>query len=134
MEKIFKELGFSDKDIDAIIKLNPSLEEYDQKNIKDNINILKDIGCSDLYIKNIIVNNTYFLNNKKNDTLSLIKYLKDELGFVELDLLFDSNAYLLNIEKKYLKEFVDEKMQEGKKLEEIRDLIELNLFIVSGDN
>lgn len=130
MREYLKELGIHEKDVDALCKLNPELEAYDPKKARTNIAFLKDEGCSDLYIRNIIINNTYFLNNEPKMTQELIEYLKEDLEFKDLDLLFDSNAYLLNLEKKYLQDFVKEKKQAGKTLEEIRDLIELNLFIM----
>ncbi len=130
MKEYLISLGFHQKDVEALCKLNHSLESYDPNLAKKNIEILKDLGCSDLYIKNIVMNNTYFLSNDTNQTIELIQYLKEELKFTDLDLLFDSNAYLLNLEKKYLEDFVKSKKKEKVSLEKIRDLIELNLFIM----
>lgn len=130
MKEYLEQLGVNKKDIEILFELNKALKEYDVNLAKENIKILKEIGCSDLYIKNIIINNTYFLNNDAKSTKELIKYLKEELKFNDLDLLFDSNAYLLNLEKKYLEDFVESKKKENISLEKIRDLIELNLFIM----
>lgn len=133
MKEYLEQLGINKKDIEILFELNKALEEYDVNLAKENIKILKDIGCSDLYIKNIIINNTYFLNNAIKDTKELVEYLKEELKFNDLDLLFDSNAYLLNLEKKYLEDFVENKKKENISLEKIRDLIELNLFIMDSE-
>ncbi len=133
MKEYLGKIGFNEKDIEGLFTINPSLEEYDVKKAEKNINILKNIGCSNLYIKEIIINNSYFLSNEEKDTKELMTYLKEELKFTDLDLLFDSNAYLLNLKKEYLEEFVKEKKKKHVPLEKIRDLIELNLFIMDSE-
>lgn len=132
MKEYLVKLGFKEKDIEGLFAINPSLEDYDSKKAKKNIELLKAIGCSDLYIKDIIINNSYFLSNEE-ETKALINYLKEELKFEDLDLLFDSNSYLLNLKKEYLEEFVNEKRKKQVSLEKIRDLIELNLFIMDSE-
>lgn len=133
MKEYLVKLGFNKKDIETLFEINPSLEEYDKKKAEKNIELLKAIGCSNLYIKDIIASNSYFLSNEEEDTKKLMNYLKEELKFEDLDLLFDSNSYLLNLKKEYLEEFVNEKRKKQVSLEKIRDLIELNLFIMDSE-
>lgn len=133
MKEYLVKLGFKEKDIEGLFTINPSLEEYDSKKAEKNIELLKAIGCSDLYIKDIIASNSYFLSNEEEDTKELMNYLKEKLKFENLDLLFDSNSYLLNLKKEYLEEFVNEKRKKQVPLEKIRDLIELNLFIMDSE-
>lgn len=133
MREYLEQLGINKKDIETLCELNPYLDGYDVKGAQKNVELLKEAKCSDLYIKNIIINNTYFLSNKVEQTKELMDYLEKELEFKDLDLLFDSNAYLLTLEKKYLEEFVSKKKKEKVSLEQIRDLIELNLFIMDNE-
>ena len=59
--------------------------------------ILKMIGCSDTEISNIIGSNPEFLITPTESILKLITKLKS-YGFTLLNILFDSNPYILNID------------------------------------
>ena len=71
-----------------------------------------------------------FLNNMKKDTLDLLNYLKEELNITYLNLLFDSNPFLLSKEKFEIKEFVNKQEKEGLTKEDIKDLIESNPYVI----
>ena len=57
-------------------------------------------------------------------------HLKEELNITYLNLLFDSNPFLLSKEKFEIKEFVSKKEKEGLTKEDIKDLIESNPYVI----
>lgn len=87
--------GFSIEDIKNMMDSNQQIEKLDEQTIKEIIKILKDINCTEEEIKNILITNPFCLNIDINTIKELIRELKD-LNIKKLNILFNSNPYLLN--------------------------------------
>ena len=128
MDKLF-ELGINDNDLKFMLEHVPNIFDMSRKEICDKIDILKYVECTDRQIKNIIVSNPNYLDRIDNDILKLINYLK-QIGFKNIDLLFDSNPYFLNYDVFEIEDYVNKRVMEGKKIEDIIDEIEDNPYII----
>lgn len=122
------ELGIRYQDLQEMFNLNPMLEYLNDKEINDNILFLKSLKCSDIIIKNIIICNPFYLNRSITDLQKLVSKLIN-LGLTNLDLLFDSNPFLLNKDAFEIDNFIKEKLKFGFNLESIIDLIDSDPFI-----
>lgn len=125
MHNFLQNLGISDDDIKDIIEFNEGLVDYD--NYKENVDLLKGIGCTEKEIRNIIISNPNVLIRDNKDLLDLVACLK-YYGFNDLNLLFDSNPYLLNKDDFELKEYVEEKKKIGLEMNDIIRELENDLF------
>ncbi len=122
-------LGLSEIDIKNIIETYPEIKDLTDEEIAKNIEILKNINCNDKHIRNILIANPYYLNRSINDIKSLIMKLK-EINIVNINLLFDSNPFLLNRDSYEIDEYIKKELEEGKKLEIIVDELESNPYII----
>lgn len=121
------ELGIDVKDINNIIEMNKNLVDYED--YKKNVEVLKMIGCDDKEIRNIIISNPNFIIRSNSDVVKLIKAF-NSYGFTDLDMLFDSNPYLLNLDDFELIDFFNKKEKEGLSKQEIIDLVETEFDVI----
>lgn len=126
MEELYN-LGITEEAMNYLIELNPSLKELKSNEINEKIRILKQIGCSRKMIKNIIESNPFYLDKTNIDILNLFELLIT-LGF-NLNILFDSNPYILNLEPFEINNYINEKIKEGKSIEDIVDELDSNPFL-----
>lgn len=129
MEELFN-LGISLTTLSSMYELNPDIKNMSNNDIKEKIAMLKLIKCSDNQIINIISSNSLYLNKTKEEYLELINYLT-RLNFNTLNILFDSNPYILNLEPYEIEKYINEKTQSGKELEEIIDELDSNPYLFS---
>lgn len=127
--KILYKLGLSDYDIKNMIELCPDLNDITDQNIITNINILTSIKCSEKHTKNILLSNPFYLTRDDDDILSLIKKL-NELNISNINLLLDSNPFLLNKNAYEIDDYIKKELKSGKDLEEIIDEFESNPYII----
>lgn len=127
MESLFN-LGISDKVIVELVERCPAIRDMDNNEIEKHIQMLEFIGCSDKIKKNIIESNPEYLDRILDDVFGLMKYLVS-IGFTRLDILFDSNPYILNLDVFEIKEYVDKKLNEGSNIEEVVDELESNPYL-----
>lgn len=126
--------------MDALIRFGLSIEEI--KNMMDAnilidgsstdileklIDILREIGCSSLQIKNILITNPFYLNRTNLEVASLIDTLR-EMNFTNLDVVFDTNPFLLNFDGDEIKNIALDKKNEGLSDIELRDFIVYELI------
>jgi len=128
MEILF-ELGISDNDIKNMLEQCPSIMDMEYNEIREKIDILRYVECNDRHIRNIIVSNPYYLDRINNDVLKLVMYLK-EIGISCINLLLETNPYLLNRDVFEIKEYIDSKKNMGLSLWEIVDEFESNPYII----
>ena len=128
MEKILKSIGISEKTIGQMIEICPNLENLKEEEILEHIEILKSIGCNEIQIRNIISSNALYLDRTKTDIKKLIKKM-EELGFDTLDILFDGNPYILNIDDYELDKYIKGREEKGEKKEDIIDELSSNLYL-----
>lgn len=127
MDSLIK-FGFTIEEINILMDTNEDISSISDNEVNNIIKLLKDINCSNNTIKNIFICNPFIITNNINDITKLIDKLK-ELGFKNINLLFDSNPYILNISDKLLEKLYNKKKDEGLKKEEIIDFISYNSII-----
>lgn len=123
------ELGISDDELLGMLEQVPSITMMDSDDLGGKIELLIYIGCGNRHIKNILISNPYYLDRSNKDLIDLIKYLL-ELGFSNLNLLFDSNPYFLNYDVFEIKNYVEKRVNNGISLEDIVDEISDNPYII----
>ena len=108
-----------------MIEIEPSIKELEEIEVKEKIDILKEINCSITQIVDIIGSNPHYLNRENSDILKLIQLLL-KYGFNTLNILFDSNPYILNLDNFEIEDYVNSKINNGELLEDIVDNLEDN--------
>ena len=128
MNKILKELGISEKVYGEMQELCPNINELSDDEIMNKVNILKQINCNDMQIKNIVSSNVQYLDRSENDIQKLISKMK-ETGFTTLNILFDGNPYILNLDDFEIENYINNRAKEGEKVEDIVDDLESNPYL-----
>ena len=128
MKEILKEIGISEKTINQMEDICPNIKELNKEDVLKKIEILKDLNCSDIQIRNIISSNAMYLDRSNTDIYKLIQTLK-ELGFDCLDLLFDGNPNILNLDDFEIKRYINKRTENGELLEDIIDDMSSNLYV-----
>lgn len=119
--------GFTIEEINILMDTNEDISLVSDSDVNEVINLLKNNNCSIDTIKNIFICNPFTITNNINDTIKLIDKLK-ELGFKNINLLFDSNPYILNISDKTIEKLYNKKKDEGLNKDEIMDFISYNVI------
>ena len=127
MEELFN-LGISNNTIKNMLELVPNIKEMSNKDIIDKINILKNINCSDYQITNIISSNPMYLDRTNEEILKLLRKLND-LGFNTLNILFDANPYILNLEPYEIDNYIKNRLEKNETLEDIIDDMDSNPYL-----
>ena len=120
--------GFTIEEITILMDSNEDISYISDNDVKEIINLLKNNNCSSDTIKNIFICNPFSITNSINDTNKLIDKLK-ELGFNNINLLLDTNPYILNISDKFIEKLYNKKKEEGLSKDEIIDFISYNNVI-----
>ena len=126
MEEVLIDLGINKNTINQMLEICPDLEELNKEEIIRKIEILKNVKCDDFQIKSIIISNPRYLNRSDSDIRKLISKF-EEYGFKNLDLLFDGNPYILNLDAFELNEYIIKRQESGELLEDIIEDMNANL-------
>lgn len=127
MEELFN-LGIDDDTIKDMLEINPEIKDMDELDIIKKKYLLMHIGCTDRQIINIISSNPEYLSRFDEDILKLIQRLL-ELGFSSLNILFDSNPYILNLDDFEINSYVNQRIKNGEKLNDIVDDLDSNPYM-----
>lgn len=128
MKEILKKIGISEKTINQMEEICPNIKDLTKEEVLNKIEILKDINCDDIQIRNIISSNAMYLDRSNTDINKLINELR-KLGFDNLDLLFDGNPNILNLDDFEVRKYIEDREKNGELLEDIVDDMSSNLFI-----
>lgn len=128
MKEILKKIGISEKTINQMEEICPNIKDLTNEEILSKIEILKKINCDDIQIRNIISSNAMYLDKSNTDINKLINELR-KLGFDNLDLLFDGNPNILNLDDFEVRKYIEDRERNGELLEDIVDDMSSNLFI-----
>ena len=126
MEELYN-LGINYDTICSMLELNPYLIDLTKKEVKEKIELLKNIDCTNDEIIDIISTNPIFLNRTNKEILDLIKCLK-EFKFSNLNILFDSNPFILNLEPFEVNNYILSRSK-NENLEDIVDDLETNTYL-----
>ena len=119
--------GFTIEEINILMDTNLDISLISDNEVNDIIKLFKDNNCSNDTIKNIFICNPFIITNSITDTSKIIDKLK-ELGFKNINLLFDSNPYILNMSDKLIEKLYNKKKEEGLEKSEIIDFISYNVI------
>lgn len=114
-------------DLNNMLEINPDICNLDIDTIKSLIDILIELGCSSKDISNIIYSNPMYLSRDKEDILLLINKL-NSLGITRLDITFEQNPWLLNLDSFEIDDFIEDKKESGLSMDDIIDLIDSGLI------
>lgn len=128
MEELLKRMEISEKTIKQMLEICPNIEELTSDEILEKIELLKEIKCNKSQIKNIISSNATYLDRSIADVKKLINKLTEK-GFTALNILFDGNPYILNLDAYEIEEYIEKREQKGENLEDIVDDLESNLYL-----
>lgn len=120
-------LNISENTIKYMLEQNREIIELTEKEIKEKEIILETIKCTKNQIKNIISSNPSYLTTDNKEVLELIKLLY-KYNFSLLNILFDSNPYILNLEPYEIENYINERKKE-EKIEDIIDDLESNPYL-----
>ena len=110
--------GFSIEEITNMMDSNQEIEKIEDKDIYELIDILVNIGCINSQIKNIFICNPFCISRNIIEIHKSIDKYK-ELGLDNLNVMFDSNPYLLNLEVKEIETIYNDSIDKGYTKEEI---------------
>ncbi len=112
----------------TMVEMNPELKELTNKEILDKVNLLEIINCNKRQIRNIISSNSLYLTRLNTDIKKLINYLLS-VGFKDLNILFEANPYILNLDEFEVKDYIDKKIKSGELLSNIVDDLDTNPYL-----
>lgn len=127
MEELYN-LGISENTLKSMLDVEPNLNDLSDKEIQEKEILLSKIGCSRNEIINIISSNCNFLMKTNEEIIKLITYL-NQIGFDNLNILFDANPYILNLETFEIEEYINKEVSKGKELEDIIDELDSNPYL-----
>lgn len=122
-------LDISEDTIKSMLEQEPEIKEITEKEIKEKEIILETIGCKKNQIRNIISSNPFYLTIDNKEILKLIKLLY-KYNFNSLNILFDSNPYILNLEAYEIENYINKRKKE-ENIEDIIDDLEDNPYLFS---
>lgn len=125
-------MGLSENTIKNMIEITPEIKDMDVKEIIEKKTILENINCDDRQIINIISSNPGYLNRTNLEIINLIEKLTN-LGFDTLNILFDSNPYILNLEPFEIDNYINNRISNGEILEDVIDDLDSNPYLFSQD-
>lgn len=118
-------IGISEETIKTMIQIVPSITETTKKEIIDKMLILEHVGCSSTQIINIIGSNPNYLIRTNGEIFKLIECLT-KLGFENLNILLESNPYILNLEPFEIENYIEKRKYNNEDLEDIIDDLDSN--------
>lgn len=122
------DLGIDESSLKMMLELNPLIGELEEKDIKEKLILLSNLNCTEKQIRNIIVTNSLIYNRTNESILALIKKLFD-FGFTSLNLLFDSNPFILNLDTYEIDKYINQRIKNKESLESIVDDLETNPWL-----
>ena len=125
MKEILKRLGISERTINQMEELCPNIKSLGEEEIKQKIEILKKIKCDDIQVRNIISSNPIYLDRSNTDIEKLINKML-EIGFSILNIIFDGNPYILNLDDFEVERYIKEREKNGEIVDDIIDDMESN--------
>ena len=119
--------GFTIEEFQNMLLDNPDISDITDNSILTIINYLVDNGCSNSQIRNILIANPYILSSDLDEISILIDRFKKL--FDNINLLFDSNPFILNWNLKKLNNFISKMIDSDYSMEYIYDYLLNNIVL-----
>ena len=127
MEELYQ-MGISTSTIKSMLEINPNIQDMTSKEFLEKFLLLKDFNCNECQIINIVSSNPMFLDRTNEKIIELANELVN-LGFDCLNVLFDSNPYILNLEVFEIKKYISNRKSHGERLDEIVDDLDSHPYL-----
>jgi hypothetical protein len=118
----FLELGMTNEDMQGVININPLLLTEDIEDINTRFNLLELEDINNIQIKEILLQNAFYLSNSIDNTKNTLKLLK-KLGF-SLPIIFEQNSNILNLTNKDIDVLIKYFEKKGVSANEMVDILE----------
>ena len=122
MEELIK-LGIDNNELEKIISGVNNINLLSNDEVKDKINYLISLNASIEEIKNIIICNSSYLVRLDKDVKNLVNCLIN-YGFINLNSLFDSNPFILNLDAFEVDNYIKERLKNEELEIIVNDLID----------
>ena len=129
MEELIN-LGLSQNTIRSMLEIIPEISQITKKDILEKTFLLKKVDCSELQILSIISSNPNYLLRTNGEIIDLIECLL-KYGFKTLNILFDSNPFILSLEKFEIDNYINKRISNNELLEDIIDDLDSNPYLFS---
>lgn len=117
--------GLSENTIKAMTEENAEIINLTDDEVIEKENLLRNINCSEEQVINIISSNASFLSADNSDILNLFNALTS-YGFTTLNILFDANPYILNLQAYEIKNYINDRLNKNESLDLVVDDLESN--------
>ncbi len=117
--------GLSENTIKAMTEENAEIINLTDDEVIEKENLLRNINCSEEQVINIISSNASFLSADNSDILNLFNALTS-YGFTTLNILFDANPYILNLQAYEIKNYINDRLNKNESLDMVVDDLESN--------
>jgi len=124
MQELYS-IGITDESLKYMLSAFPEITFLTSEEVRDKIIILINVGCSNNHILNILEANPWYLDRSSSDVLHLINKL-ESLGFDCLNILFDSNPFILSLDVFEIDDYIAKQVAEGISLDDIVFRLESN--------
>ena len=121
-------LGISKATIKSMLELEPTIKNLTKEEIVKYEELLKELNCKEDQIVNIISSNPTYLTRSLNDLYKLITTLSN-YGFNSLNVLFDANPYILNLDSYEIDNYIQNRLNNNELLEDIIDELDSNPYL-----
>ncbi|MBO4600749.1 MAG: hypothetical protein J5634_00735 [Bacilli bacterium] len=121
-------LGISEETIKCMLEVNPKINDLSVQEIVFKENMLKELDCTDNQVRNIISSNPMFLSNTTEEIVDVVMTLTN-YGFTTLNILFDANPYIFNLDSDEIKEYIESRKNNGESLDDIVDDLDSNPYL-----
>lgn len=128
MRETLENLGISEQTISEMEEICPNIKELTADEIEQKIEILEELNCNKVQIRNIISSNAMYLDRSNTDIQKVIEKL-EELGFDTLNILFDGNPYILNLDAFEIEYYIEARKENGEMIEDIVDEMSSNPYM-----
>lgn len=127
MEELYN-LEISDDTLKTMIEVAPELMNISSEEVREKIEILDDLGCSKKQQAIIIGSNPSYLLRTNEEVDGLINCLK-KYGFTLLNILFESNPYILNLDPFEIDNYINDRINDGEEVASIIDDLDSNPYL-----
>lgn len=127
MEELFN-LGILQETINIMKEVNPEINDLSSSEILAKTDLLKQMHCDDSQIVEIISCNPIFLSRTNTEVTILLSYLIKR-GFTTINLLLDSNPFILNLEPFEIDNYINKRNRNGETIDEIVDDLDSNPYL-----